>query len=241
MNELLTWDFQGYSVRTIEIDGEPWFVLSDVCRALEMDSNRAGEVTKRLDEDEYDSIVVIDSLKREQVAYIVSEPGLYDVVIRSDKPKAKPFRKWVTHEVLPAIRKTGKYVMPDIEEDSPKIAASESARAYAYLQMAKIVSQCKTDRLTLVLDLFREGGWEIPDQKRVEKMALDTSAAGQMINEVLEKYNMNLYELARVIKMPYMTLVEYARRGRSPSSKTFVKLRRALDKLRADLDNNQAV
>lgn len=238
MNELRTWSFGGNEVRITEINGEPWWVLSDICEAL--DISNASQAASRLKSYESGICQIYTSYGNREVI-VINESGLYKIILRSDKPKAEPFFEWITQEVLPAIRKTGKYVMPDIEEGSPKIAASESARAYAYLQMAKIVSQCKTDRLTLVLDLFREGGWEIPDQKRVEKMALDTSAAGQMINEVLEKYNMNLYELARVIKMPYMTLVEYARRGRSPSSKTFVKLRRALDKLRADLDNNQAV
>lgn len=113
MNEVTKWTFGENEVRTIELDGEPWWVLKDVCTVLEMGANRAGEVVKRLEADEYDSIGLTDSLGREQSAYIVNESGLYSVILRSDKPQAKPFRKWVTGEVLPTIRKTGSYSVKD--------------------------------------------------------------------------------------------------------------------------------
>lgn len=113
MTELKTWDFSGSEVRTVLVNGEPWWVLKDVCTVLEMGVNRAGEVVKRLEADEYDSIGLTDSLGREQSAYIVNESGLYSVILRSDKPQAKPFRRWVTAEVLPSIRKTGSYALRD--------------------------------------------------------------------------------------------------------------------------------
>ena len=75
-----------------------------------MKANSAGEVVKRLDKDEYDSIGLTDSLGRKQKAYVVNESGLYSILVRSDKPKAKPFRKWLTSEVIPTIRRTGGYV-----------------------------------------------------------------------------------------------------------------------------------
>ena len=95
------------SVRTMIIDGEPWFVLADVCNVLEI--SHIKDVVKRLDEDEVGQTEVIDRLGRKQRSYIINESGLYNVIIRSDKPLAKPFRKWVTSEVLPTIRKTGSY------------------------------------------------------------------------------------------------------------------------------------
>lgn len=66
-------------MRTLEINGEPWFVLKDICTVLEMGGNRAGEVVKRLEEDEYDSIGVTDSLGREQETTIINESGLYSL------------------------------------------------------------------------------------------------------------------------------------------------------------------
>ncbi len=97
-------------VRTVVRNGEPWWILKDICRVLEMKENSAGEAVKRLDKDEYDSIGLTDSLGRKQKAYVVNESGLYSILVRSDKPKAKPFRKWITTEVLPTIRRTGGYV-----------------------------------------------------------------------------------------------------------------------------------
>lgn len=82
-----------------------------------MDTSQVGKVANRLEEDERNQITVTDSLGRKQNTYIINESGLYNVILRSDKPVAKPFRKWVTSEVLPAIRKHGGYLTPTkIEE-----------------------------------------------------------------------------------------------------------------------------
>lgn len=108
MNELTVFQNPEFGeVRTLEREGEPWFVLKDVCDALHISS--VGNVANRLDEDDVDLADIIDSLGRRQSTTIINESGLYSVILRSDKPEAKPFRKWVTSEVLPAIRKTGGY------------------------------------------------------------------------------------------------------------------------------------
>jgi len=95
-------------VRTIQKEGEPWFVLKDVCEVLGMSNSRM--VAERLDGDEVSQTYITDSLGRQQHTTIINESGLYNVILRSDKPEAKPFRKWITSEVLPTIRKTGGYV-----------------------------------------------------------------------------------------------------------------------------------
>ena len=94
-------------VRTVIMDGEPWFVLADICKILEISNSRM--VAGRLEPDELMSVrLTSGGQHREMTA--VSESGLYAVVLRSDKPQAKPFRKWVTSEILPTIRRTGGYV-----------------------------------------------------------------------------------------------------------------------------------
>ena len=89
-------------------DGEPWFVLKDVCAVLGLGT--PARVAERLEEDEVSSTHLTDSLGRQQNMTIINESGLYNVILRSDKPEARPFRKWVTGEVLPSIRKTGGYI-----------------------------------------------------------------------------------------------------------------------------------
>lgn len=106
MNEMRIFDYHGNTVRTVERDGEPWFVLKDVCAVLGIGNSRM--VFDRLDDDEK-GVSQIDTLGGLQNMSVINESGLYNVILRSDKPEAKPFRKWVTSEVLPTIRKTGGY------------------------------------------------------------------------------------------------------------------------------------
>ena len=101
--------FSDQQVRALTINGEPWFVARDVCDILEIEN-----VTKAvygLDDDEL-TLLKVRSGGQERDMNCVSESGLYTLIIRSNKPQAKPFRKWVTSVVLPAIRKTGSYAMP---------------------------------------------------------------------------------------------------------------------------------
>lgn len=105
-NEVQVWNYEGAEVRTVQIDGEPWFVLTDVCRELEISNSRM--VADRLENDELMSVKLTSGGQRREMT-IVNESGLYTVILRSDKPQAKPFRKWVTSVVLPSIRKTGSY------------------------------------------------------------------------------------------------------------------------------------
>ena len=113
MNKLQTFNYNNNAVRTIEKDGEPWFVLKDVCDVLTLTNSRM--IADRLDADER-GVSQIDTLGGKQTMVIINESGLYNVILRSDKPEAKPFRKWITAEVLPAIRKTGAYMTPQTIE-----------------------------------------------------------------------------------------------------------------------------
>lgn len=95
-------------VRVVTIDGEPWFVLADLCKVLGL-TRGPSQVAERLDDGVRQTYPIADSLGRTQQATIVNEPGMYEVVIRSDKPEAVAFRRWITGTVLPEIRKTGGY------------------------------------------------------------------------------------------------------------------------------------
>ena len=116
MNEIQIFNYQNKQVRTVEKDGEPWWVLKDVCEVLELST--PARVSERLDWDEVSLTHIIDSIGRRQETTIINESGLYNVILRSDKPQAKPFRKWVTSEVLPAIRKHGGYLTPEKVEEA---------------------------------------------------------------------------------------------------------------------------
>lgn len=105
--KLQVFNYNQKQVRTVQINGETWFVLKDVCVVLGITDHKV--VARRLEEDEVCQIPLTDSLGRTQETTVINESGLYNVILRSDKPEAKPFRKFVTSEVLPSIRKTGGY------------------------------------------------------------------------------------------------------------------------------------
>lgn len=100
-------------LRAILRDGEPWFVAKDVCATLEL--NNSAQALSRLDEDERNTIILNEGIGNPQKS-IVSESGLYSLALGSRKPQAKPFKRWVTHEVIPTIRKHGMYATPETAE-----------------------------------------------------------------------------------------------------------------------------
>lgn len=106
-NDIQIFNYNSNEVRTVQQNGEPWFVLKDVCDILGLtDTNK---ISTRLDPDELTRIRFVSGGQNREMLCI-NESGLYNVILRSDKPEAKPFRKWVTSEVLPSIRKHGAYM-----------------------------------------------------------------------------------------------------------------------------------
>lgn len=97
-------------IRTINIGGEIWFFAKDVCDALGIVNT--GSAYERLDKDDIGQTDGVDAKGRKIKSYIVSEFGLYELILQSTKPEAKKFKRWVTHDVLPSIRKTGGYLAP---------------------------------------------------------------------------------------------------------------------------------
>lgn len=122
-NEIRKFDFRGASLRTLtDENGEPWFVAKDVCDILEL--NNITEALRPLDDDEktnFRNSEVAQNGGRAPI--IISEPGLYKLIMRSRKPEAKEFQRWVTHEVLPQIRKTGGYIPTSDADDDMTILA----------------------------------------------------------------------------------------------------------------------
>lgn len=114
------------AVRAVTLEGEPWFVAADVCRALGL-GNSSMAVSK-LDDDEKMTLSLTDSHSGQrggaQMATIINEPGLYALVLSSRKPEAKAFKRWITHEVIPSIRKTGGYIAGQETMDDDQLLAN---------------------------------------------------------------------------------------------------------------------
>jgi len=144
-NKLVTFENAAFgTIRTLTIDGEPWFVAADVCKALEL--GNPSMTVERLDADEK-GISSIDTLGGKQRMAIINEPGLYSVILCSRKPEAKAFKRWITHEVIPAIRKYGGYMTKSLLEqvlENPNLIYEFARRMLA--------EQQKNERLKQELD-----------------------------------------------------------------------------------------
>lgn len=107
--EIQTFNFNNATLRTMtDKNGDPWFVAKDVCDILGLENSR--KATADLDSDEKNTVTISDGIPGNPNKTIISEPGLYKLIMRSRKPEAKEFQRWVTHEVLPSIRRTGGYI-----------------------------------------------------------------------------------------------------------------------------------
>ena len=144
-NKLVTFESAAFGkIRTLTIDGEPWFVAADVCRALKI--GNPSMAVERLDDDEK-GISTIDTLGGKQRMTVINEPGLYSLVLSSRKPEAKAFRRWITHEIIPTIRKYGGYMTKSLLEqvlENPNLIYEFARRMLA--------EQQKNERLRQELD-----------------------------------------------------------------------------------------
>lgn len=117
MNAMTTFDFEGSAVRSLtDEQGAPWWVGKDVCDCLGHGNHR--QVLTKLEDDERDDVQILDAIGRKQSTTVVNEAGIYNLIFTSRTAAAARFKRWLAHEVLPALRATGRYEMAETEEDS---------------------------------------------------------------------------------------------------------------------------
>lgn len=203
MNQLQIFNYQTKEVRTVIKNGEPWFVAKDVCEVLEL--GNPSQALTRLDEDERNTIILNEGIGNPEKS-IVSESGLYSLILGSRKPEAKQFKRWITHEVIPSIRKHGTYMTPDFvesalnnpdtmitflqkykEEQQKRIEAEKQIEAQKpKVIFADAVSISKTSILIGDLaKLIKQNGYDI-GQKRLFKWLRDNG----YLMQYGESYNM---------------------------------------------------
>lgn len=182
-NQLKVFNYNTNEVRMVEKNGEPWFVLKDVCKVLDLTTPK--RVAERLELDEVSLTHIIDSIGRKQEILTINESGLYSVILRSDKPQAKLFRKWVTSEVLPTIRKTGSYA---IKEDNAKLKE----------QMLKTREEnVKVRKAQLMYKISQEVN--IPEYKQVLQSHITTMLTGKELLPLpqLERHTYSATDIAQ--------------------------------------------
>lgn len=167
-------------IRTAGTADEPLFCLSDVCNAVGITNSR--NVKTRLDKDDVRLVDITDNLGRNQQATFITEAGLYETIIRSDSETAKPFRKWVTSEVLPTIRKTGSY---NVQQMSRK-------------ELAMMIIKAEEEKEALMLENKRKDD-QLEEQKPkvVFADAIVGSQSSCLIGELAKILTQNGYEIGQ--------------------------------------------
>ncbi|MCX5958020.1 MAG: Bro-N domain-containing protein [Cyanobacteria bacterium] len=136
---LVPFDYEGSQLRVFADEhGDPWFVVTDLCSVLGIGNPR--QATNRLDADEK-GVISTDTPGGVQAVATVNEPGLYTLVLGSRKPEAKRFKRWVTHEVLPAIRRTGRYAVPVLAPTPASLPSEKQDSVGALLLIGQAVAQ----------------------------------------------------------------------------------------------------
>jgi len=214
MSDIIPFSYKEAQLRTVLIDGEPWFVLADLCKALDLSSPH--KVYERVAEDLRGRSSIPTPGGTQEMA-VVSEGGMYEVVIRSDKPEAATFRRWITGEVLPEIRKTGAYLsmsslegpellahavleaQPMLEAKDARIAKLEPPAAawteladaagdYAVDEAAKVLCRAGIDTGQRRLFAFMgEIGWIYRHQKHWAAYQSEVDN-GRLVEKVSEPY-----------------------------------------------------
>ena len=135
-------------VRTVVINNEPWFVAADVCKALEI--GNPSQAVSRLDDDErQNTLISNEGNKGNPNVVIITEAGLYSMVIGSRKPEAKAFKRWITHDVIPAIRKTGGYIMGEENMSDDDLIARALVMAQKKIELREKELKEKNELLEL--------------------------------------------------------------------------------------------
>lgn len=194
-NKIMTFNYEANKVRTIENNGEPWFVLKDVCKVLELSNPTV--VAQRLDDDERTKL----NLGRQGETLIINESGLYSVILRSDKPQSKQFRKWVTGEVLPSIRKTGSYGLTQIETKTNTL--KEENQRIKKAQLMHEISKDMTE--PICKKVLQRHITELLTGENIEELQLKATQKQNFFDKIISLENGSICLLNKISE-PFMTI-----------------------------------
>lgn len=205
MNELQVFENPEFgTVRTLTIENEPWFVGKDVALALGY-KDTVNALKSHVDgEDKRGWQITTPSGIQEMV--IINESGLYSLILSSKLPNAKQFKRWVTSEVLPTIRKTGRYEMQSTNYKPTRPITTDD-----YIDAGKTIAKCDNRRLPLVLDMFRKAGIDVEKITEQESESPEDDTCKVALVELLNRYSMK--ELCERLPM-CRTAIYYYRVGK---------------------------
>ena len=188
MNDIQVFMFEESVVRTISKAGEPWFVVADICKIL--DIGNPSDPIRRLDEDEK-GVDLIETPGGKQSMVTVNEYGLYNLVLGSRKPQAKAFKRWVTHDVIPAIRKHGVYAVDEVLKDPDLLISALTALKEERQQRQKLELEAAISRQQIA-EMHPKASYydkvlACPDLVKISLIAKDYGMSAIAFNRLLHK------------------------------------------------------
>lgn len=209
-------------IRTVTIDNEPWFVGKDVAGALGY-SNSKDAMKQHIDSEDKQVIQRSQNTTLEipnRGLTIINESGLYSLILSSKLPSAKKFKRWVTSEVLPAIRKTGTYGM----------APQRELTKDDYIKAASMISSCKNERLPYVLGFLEEAGFKIPQVEQVQQQSVeqDNIVDVELLSRLICESGLSLNKLSELTNVCRTSLYYYKNKKMKPTPERYAVLIQAL-------------
>lgn len=192
------------NIRTLTIDFEPWFVGKDIATALGY--AKPENAVKAHVDNEDKSTTPIQGSGYKTKAIIINESGLYSLILSSKLPNAKKFKRWVTSEVLPAIRKTGSYSIEPLQP-TERITTKDD-----YLRAASIVGSCRNERLPYVLSILAKAGLDI-----VQPGDTESGECARLINKAVNDYGLSMTAIGKLTGL-HTTQIQRIRTGASKPS-----------------------
>lgn len=212
MNELMVFNNPEFgTIRAIEVNGEPWMVGKDAALALGY-SNPRDALDRHVDDEDKATVGIRDGSQSRNMT-IINESGLYALVLSSKLPSAKKFKRWVTSEVLPSVRRAGSYSFPVV----PPIVEQRCLTTDDYFKAAAIVAGCRNERMPYVLGFLRQAGFSVPEiQDRRRELGGELV---QVLNEATNVHGFTTRQLGALTGIDFGTIGAY-RRGRHRPNET---------------------
>ncbi len=242
------------SIRVLDRDGTIWFVGSDIAKALGY-SNTRDAIRKHVDAEDRNTVTIRDTIVTNCDAYdgksentgtnrngtpgnpnktVINESGLYSLILGSKLPSAKKFKRWVTSEVLPNIRKTGIYsaegmLMPN---DDP-IVPMRLLTPDDYLTAARVIAGCRQDRLPIIMNLLRKGGWDLGEGMARITPGRSTADIGAILKKFSENHG-KLEDISKLTGISAAVLRSYRVGLRFPRAERYESIVHAIGMLMPD-------
>lgn len=219
MNDLQVFNNPEFGqIRTLMIEDAPWAVGKDVALALGY-KDTVHALKAHVDAEDKAGWQIATKYGVKETT-IINESGLYSLILSSKLPSAKRFKHWVTGEVLPALRRSGKYEIATQAETVPPVAQQRALTPDDYIRAASIIGSCRNERLSIVLNMLAQGGFTVPVLEEINAIESGKDIHGKAaiaINNAVNDYGMSCSKIGKLTGLPTATITRIRSGSQKPT------------------------